>query len=145
MVLDSSVVIKWFRQEEVLASEALALRQAYLEGRTPVTVPTLLLWEVSNALRFKHELSAAEVREAMSTLWDMDLEWIAPDPTLLSRTVDLAFGYGTTIYDAAFAALAELRETLFVTADDRLVRKLEAFPHVRYLGEPGLAGGGGRS
>jgi hypothetical protein len=33
VVLDTSVVIKWFRQGEVLASQALALRDAYLDGR----------------------------------------------------------------------------------------------------------------
>ena len=33
MVLDSSVIVKWLRQEEILAREALALRQAYLDGK----------------------------------------------------------------------------------------------------------------
>jgi hypothetical protein len=31
VVLDTSVILKWFRQEEVLADQALALRDAYLE------------------------------------------------------------------------------------------------------------------
>ncbi len=31
VVLDTSVVIKWFRQGEVLAEQAVALREAYLD------------------------------------------------------------------------------------------------------------------
>ena len=33
VVLDTSVVIKWFRQGEVLAGQALQLRDDYLDGR----------------------------------------------------------------------------------------------------------------
>jgi predicted nucleic acid-binding protein len=43
----------------------------------------------------------------------------------------------TTIYDVAFAALAESLNATFITADERLVRRLDAFPCVRFLGEIG--------
>ncbi len=137
MVLDSSVIIKWFRQEEILAREALALRQAYLDGKIKIVVPTLLAWEIANVLRFKHELSADDVRQAVTTLFAMGFEWVAPDPPLMDHTVGLAFAHETTIYDACFAALAEVRDTRFVTADDRLVDKLAGWPHVRRLGAVG--------
>ena len=32
VVPDTSVIIKWFRQGEILGGQALALRAAYLEG-----------------------------------------------------------------------------------------------------------------
>jgi len=43
--------------------------------------------------------------------------------------------YEATVYDAAFAALAESLSATFVTVDERLVRRLEALPFVRFLGE----------
>jgi hypothetical protein len=45
---DASVVIKWFRQGEVLAEQAVALREAYLDGQIEVTVPSLLTYELAN-------------------------------------------------------------------------------------------------
>ena len=50
VVPDSSVVIKWFRQGENLAEQALALRTGYLDGRIQLSVPTLLAYELTNVL-----------------------------------------------------------------------------------------------
>lgn len=138
MVLDSSVIIKWFRQEEVLAPEALALRRIYLDGEITIELPALVAWEVANVLRFKHELTASQVNEAVASIFGMKLEWAEATAPLLARTVELAFAHETTVYDATFAALAEARDTLFVTADFSLVRRLEGLPWVRRLDDPGL-------
>jgi len=134
VILDTSVILKWFRREEVLAEEALALRDAYLSGEMPIVVPTLLTWELANVLRFKRDWSEEEVRVAVGTLFDMGLEWVPPEPSLVNRAIDLAFAHGTTLYDAAFAALAEARGLVLVTADNRLIEKLAGFPWIRRLG-----------
>jgi predicted nucleic acid-binding protein len=43
-----------------------------------------------------------------------------------------------TVYDATFAALARTLGATFVTADERLVHRLEPLPFVRFLGELNL-------
>ena len=135
VVLDTSVVIKWFRQGEVLADQALSLRDAYLDGRIGVSVPSLLAYELANVLRYKNDLTTEHVQEAVQSLFDMGLEWILPSGAVMRRAVEMAHAYGTTVYDAAFAALAESLSATFVTADEGLVRRLEALPFVRFLGE----------
>jgi predicted nucleic acid-binding protein len=40
-----------------------------------------------------------------------------------------------TVYDATFAALAESLEATFVTADERLARRMAAWPFVLFLGD----------
>ena len=135
VVLDTSVVIKWFRQGEVLADQALALREAYLEGQILVSVPSLLAYELANVLRYKGDLTTEQVQEAVQSLFDMGLEWILLSGAVMRRAVEMARAYETTVYDAAFAALAESLNTAFVTADERLVRRLEALPFVCFLGE----------
>lgn len=135
VVLDTSVVIKWFRQGEVLADQALALRDAYLDGQIVVSVPSLLAYELTNMLRYKEDLTTDQVQEAVQSLFDMRLEWVLPSSAVMRRAVEMARAYETTIYDATFAALAESLNATFVTADERLVRCLEALPFVRFLGE----------
>ena len=57
LVPDTSVIIKWFRQGEILAGEALAVRAAYLEGRIQLSVPSLVAYELANVLRYKGDLT----------------------------------------------------------------------------------------
>ena len=135
VVLDTSVVIKWFRQGEVLADQALALRDAYLDGQIVVSVPSLLAYELTNVLRYKEDLTTDQVQDAVQSLFDMGLEWVLPSSAVMRRAVEMARAYETTVYDVTFAALAESLKASFVTADERLVRRLEALPFVRFLGE----------
>jgi predicted nucleic acid-binding protein len=137
VILDTSVVIKWFRQGEVLAERALALREAYLDGQIVVTLPSLLAYELANVLRYKVDLSTQQVRAAVGSLFEMGLTWVPPSSAVLGRAVALAHAHETTVYDATFAALAESLGGAFITADERLVRRLEALALVHFLGEVG--------
>jgi len=135
VVLDTSVIIKWFRQGEILARPALALRHAYLTGRISITLPSLLAYGLANVLRYKADLSTEQVQAAVRSRFDMQMRWMLHAVGVMEEAVEMARGYDTTVYDATFAALAGALEATFVTADERLVRKLDAFPYVRFLGE----------
>lgn len=135
LVPDTSVVIKWFRQGEILAEQALALRAAYLAGHVQVSVPSLLAYELTNVLRYKDDLSTDWVEEAVQSLFDMGLEWAPPTAAMMRRATVIARASDTTVYDATFAALAESLEATFVTADQHLARRLAAWPFVRFLGD----------
>lgn len=120
-VLDTSVVLKWIRQEEILADRALNILHAYLEGRTRLIEPTLLAYEVANVLRYKPELATAHVELVLQSLFDLGLEWMPASSTLTQRAVNIARTCDTTVYDAILAAVAESNSATFVTADARLV------------------------
>ena len=138
VVLDTSVVVKWFRQGEVLAAPALKLRAAYLDGQIAATVPALLAYELANVLRHKTDLTADQVQDAVQSLFDMGLEWVLPTSAAVRRATEIAYACETTVYDAAFVALAESLNATYVTADERLARRLEAYPFVRFLGEAAI-------
>jgi len=135
VVPDTSVIIKWFRQGEVLAEQALALRAAYLDGRIQVLVPTLLAYELTNVLRYKDDLIMDQIEEAVQSLFDMGLEWVPPSAAMVRRAAVIAGESGATVYDATFAALADGLEATFATADERLAHRLAAWPFVRFLGD----------
>jgi predicted nucleic acid-binding protein len=90
IVPDTSVVIKWFRQGEVLADRALALRTAYVDGRLQVSVPSLLAYELTNVLRYKDDLTTAQVEEAVQSLFDMGLESVPPTAITMRRAAVIA-------------------------------------------------------
>jgi predicted nucleic acid-binding protein len=135
LVPDTSVVIKWFRQGEILADQALALRTAYLDGQVQISVPSLLAYELTNVLRYKDDLTTAQVEEAIQSLFDMGMDWVPPSTVLMRRATVIARASEATVYDAAFVALAESLEATFVTADEELVRRLAGWPFVHFLGD----------
>jgi predicted nucleic acid-binding protein len=139
IVPDTSVVIKWFRQGENLAEHALVLREGYLDGQIELSVPTLLGYELTNVLRYKEDLATDQIEEAVQSLFDMGLEWVSISAAMMRRAVVMARESGTTVYDATFAVLAESLQAVFVTADERLVRRLADWPFVHFLGDIEIA------
>ena len=116
-----------------MANQALTVRDAYLDGEIAVSAPSLLVYELANVLRYKRDLTTGQVREAVQSLFDMGLELVSPSSAVMRRAVEIACAYETTVYDAAFAALAESLNATFITADERLARRLETLPFVRFL------------
>ena len=123
-VLDASVVLKWFVEEED-SDRALQLREEFYAGEREIVVPDLLLFEVANALRYNPSFTAEEIQEAVDTLFAMEIEIITPTSSLLSKTIELAEDLDVTCYDAAYLALAEELGFEFITADERFYRKVD--------------------
>ncbi len=142
-VLDTSVVLKWFRRDETGAEEALALREAYLDGALSIAVPDLLLYELGNVLRYKPDLDSDKVTAAVESVLAMGLSLCAATHERLIRAVEIAFVHDVTVYDAAFVALAEELQADFVTADERLAHRFVGVDRVYTLREtvPSTASG----
>ena len=58
-VLDSSVAIKWFSEEDD-TDLALKFREGFLKGDIDIVVPDLQLYEIANALRFNKKLNSTD-------------------------------------------------------------------------------------
>ena len=136
VVADTSVIVKWFRQKEVLAKSAFALREAYLIGIIALAEPSLVVYELANVLRYKDDLTTPQVQAAVQSLYDMGWKWVAPSSAVMQRAVEIGRLYETTVYDAVFASLAESLEAKYITADERLARRLGALPFVYFMTDP---------
>lgn len=134
IVVDASVVVKWFLEEEYSA-EALRIRDDYVRGVVEIAVPSLLEYEVLNALRYSRVYSVEELEEAAIALNRFGFERYELEDELKTLAVRIAERDNITVYDAAYVALAERLDTILYTADMELVRK---FPgrvlHVREYG-----------
>ncbi len=122
VVADTSVALKWFHSEsEQEVEEARALLSAHRERRIVLHILDLTLYELGNALlrgrpSFKGERTA-KVIEALAEMCPA----VAPTITDLRQACRLAEEHGLTLYDAAYAAVAERRDALLATLDDQLL------------------------
>lgn len=133
LVLNTSVAIKWYLNEE-LTDEAVRLLDSARDSTSELLAPGTLQPEFFNALWQRHrrgELKREEVRRVWS-------EFAAEDPAslyalkdLMPRAAEITVSSGVIIYDALFLALVENAETVMVTADDRLLRILEGTAYGR--------------
>jgi len=100
------VLIKWFSNEEY-TDRALKLRDDFLQGYAELVVPDLLLYEVSNALRYNPNYNENDVIESVDSLYDMGINIIIPTGDVIKSAINLAFTHDVTLYDAFYAALAK--------------------------------------
>ncbi len=131
-VLDASVVIKWFSEEEY-TDRALKLREDFSKGEIELVVPDLMLYEVSNALRYNSDFDETDVAEAVGTLFDIGISIIVPNREVINSALNLAYEYKITIYDAYYVALAKEIDFILVTADRKLYLKIKDLKFVKYI------------
>jgi predicted nucleic acid-binding protein len=125
VVVDSSVVLKWFVPEKH-SDRAASL----LDGSFELAAPDLLVPECGNILWKKivrKELSAQEGRTILRALVRAPVAIIG-SRDLIEASLEIAVGFGRTIYDGLFVALAVARECRLITADERLARAFAAGP-----------------
>jgi predicted nucleic acid-binding protein len=120
IVVDTSVVVKWFAQE---AGSDAALQ--LLRSREEFAAPDLLILEVANALMTKVRLSELlEVHAERSMLAVPDfIAVLYPTVDLIEEAWRLAFQLRHPVYDCVFLALALRLELRLVTADEKFLKK----------------------
>jgi predicted nucleic acid-binding protein len=117
-VVDASVIAKWFLNEPD-SKNALEFRDKHISEEILIIVPDLLFIEVLNALRYKGNDEKA-LGEVNSSLWEMQLHIERTNPFLLEQAINLSVKHKLSIYDAVYAALAQLHGCQLVTADKEL-------------------------
>jgi predicted nucleic acid-binding protein len=122
VIIDASVVIKWFSQEEG-SERAVQVRNDHIEGKTNLIAPDLLIYEILNALRFKKGFDAPTVAQAVNDLLDLRLDIMTPIREVTNKSSELAYKYDITSYDSYYLALGETLGIKVLTADDRLYKK----------------------
>lgn len=131
-VVDASVVVKWFNQEE-FTEEALLLRQRIRRGTVTPFAPELMIFEVANSLRYNPDFGAVDVQQAVRSLRDMQFPAAPMDEDMWRRAVDIAFERGITIYDSAYVAMSECMDAKLYTADARLAKKTMGMGRVVHI------------
>jgi len=122
VVVDASIVVKWFLEEKY-SDKALQLRNDYVRGLIGLVAPSLLEYEVLNALRYSGVYSVEELEKIGLALNKYGLEAYELSDKVKEETVRLALSKDITIYDASYLALAMHLGTKLYTADNELIEK----------------------
>lgn len=133
-VLDTSVVAKWFLQEEG-TDRAEPYLLALLNGEGRIAAPASLYFEMANVLwtHRKDGLSEERTQAIWLELAELPIE-IIQGPKLLPRALRFSYEHDVSPYDSAFIVLAQQLGCDLITADGKLWRKVhEACPWAKLL------------
>lgn len=122
LVIDASVALKWF-VNEINTKMALEVREELTHNIIPI-VPHLFFYEIANVLRYKPEFGSNDVKEIIHTLKEFQFKIESFDNDLIDITINIAYEYGITIYDASYVAISKKLQTNLITADNKLYTKL---------------------
>ena len=132
LILDASVVIKWFLKEK-LSEEAFKYQERHLEGVVSLVAPSLLPFELINVLCTKSDLSPEGVLGFVNVFYFTGITEYFLTKELAQATAKLSEEYKISAYDAAYVALAQNLGCPFITADKKLYRKVRSLKFVKLL------------
>ena len=123
IVPDASIILKWVlpRENEPYSKQAHAISQAFYDNEIDLIVPSLWVYEVGNVLTIKYPEVA---RALLAHLVNLNIPVAHPTSKQIELAARLVARYAVTFYDASYHALAVTTGALFVTADEKFLRKV---------------------
>lgn len=125
LVVDACVAAKWHLRDEEFVAEASAVLEAYVAGRTRLTAPAFIRYEMAHLLerarrdgRIPEEGASAELRTFMA----YGIHAGTDSAALVMSAQSIASAIGSSVYDALYLAQAESLSFHVVTSDEELVR-----------------------
>lgn len=134
-VIDTSVAVKWFSKDENDSEIALQLRQQMLDGHCSMIAPDLLIYELTNALRYNPNFTNKDVNAALDSIFNMSIDIKNVDASVVVRAIDIAFRFNVTVYDAYFMALSQIEKKHFLTADYKFIERIKGFKGIVKLSD----------
>jgi len=125
LVLDASVIAKWFYDEEY-TDKALEIRKDFVKGDVDIIVPELVFYEVSNALRYNKDIPRKDKGERIDDLSLIDFKVVNFSNKIASMAMKIALDTDTTIYDSTYIAVARLNKCPLITADKEYIKRIKS-------------------
>src|SRR5260370_26840072 len=106
VVVDASIIFKWFDKTEIYSSEARELLESHLSGDEEICIPSLIYYEMANAWSTKTSLPKSKLLRNLRKLEMYSLAVIFPEFDQLKLICNFLRKYDVTAYDATYAVLA---------------------------------------
>lgn len=123
IIIDASVVVKWFIEEND-SDKAVFIRDKFIDGKVELYVPTLLYFEVLNALKYSQLFKPNELEDAGESIENYGFKVILIKNEIRKHMIKVAVDYDLSIYDASYLGLSIGLEKIFCTADEKIIKKL---------------------
>ena len=131
IVVDSSIVVKWFIEEEK-SKEARQLLKKHEDELITLYAPDIIILEVLNALFFKAGFPKDQLIGTLNKLYNVELHLISIQQKLSQKTLGIVIREEITFYDGLFIALAQELDCYLITNDKKHHRK-KMYKKIRYL------------
>jgi len=135
--VDASIAVKWFIKGEAFRHKALKFLRESVEADIILIAPPLFESETDSVIqtRLVEGRTTQDVADQTFALLDNTPVVIVTHPHLRQRAREIARQFNQRkVYDATYAALAELRGCEFWTADKAFYDAVKAaLPFVKYL------------
>lgn len=132
IAIDASVATKLINTQEKESDIAEKLFQAHIKETEKILVPTLLFFEVANALATKSDLKEEYIRRGLSLLYNANFVIYEVNQKDMIEATLLAKKYKTSVYDMIYAVIAKNKKVKLITADNKFANKVN-FPFVQTL------------
>jgi predicted nucleic acid-binding protein len=138
VVLDASVILKWYLPDEHQGEAALDLLKQFVSDHLEIIAPFLMEYELMNGLMVARK--RARIREdiifsAIEGFTNLGIK-LSGLSGQYSRIVYFFNSYNLSAYDASYLSLAESEKIPFITADEVLYKAVQKDLHwVKHLGE----------
>ncbi len=137
IVIDASVVLKWYLSDEDHGESALDILEAHVSDRLSLLAPALLEFEVANGIAIakrRGRVGDGDALKAMDGFTNLGIGFYPLSP-YLPKVIVYCDRYNISAYDAAYVALADDLKTHVVTADKRLFNATRKLRVVKWIGE----------
>lgn len=122
LLIDTSVLIKWFHSEgESELPQARALRSAHIAGELDAHLLDLAVYEVGNVLARALRWTSADVADQLDDLLAIFGPPLIMTPDSLRSAAALAETHALSFYDASWAAAAKEWGIPLISADRQLL------------------------
>lgn len=131
IVVDSSIVVKWFIDEEG-SKKARLLFKEHQEERISLYAPDIIIIEVVNALFFKADFPKNQLKDVVRKLFQAEIKFVYLEQYLIQKSVDIMIEHKIASYDALFTALAQDLDCPLII-NDRKHHLKKIYKKIRYL------------
>ena len=138
VVLDASVVLKWYLPDENYGEKALSLLHQYVSGELDILGPTLLEYEVMNALLLAQKrgrIREEKVLLAVEGFIDLQIT-LKSVSSFYFKAIHYSKTYNRSAYDASYLAVADQEGLALITADKGLFNAVKKdLKWIKWLGD----------
>ena len=138
VVLDASVVLKWYLVDEEYGQKALDLLFQYVSGQLEILAPSLLEYEVVNGLfitQKRGRIIDEKILTAIEGFINLEIK-LKNLSHFNSKIMHYCNVYHRSVYDASYLALADVEDVTMITSDEILYSAIQKdLKWVKWLGD----------
>lgn len=138
VVIDASVVLKWYLEDEEHSLKAVGLLERYVSDDLDIIAPSLLEYEVINGLIIEQKrgrIDEKKIVTAIDGFMNLEIKFKSLS-SLYLKVLRFCNIYKCSAYDAAYLAVADSEDISMFTADEKLYNMVKKdMKRVKWIGD----------